>query len=176
MTIRPILAKQLTIAFIHVIIILLWACSAAEKPAPEKADQVAANIKMYTKVWDDIMNKGQLELLNDSNFANDVVFYMKPANVVGIDSAKAYYGQFLKGFSDIQFTMKNVFGQDDHLVKHWKFKGTHTGEFFGIPATGKSVDLDGATIVKMKDGKIASEQDFFDNMDLMTQLGLVPAQ
>ena len=56
------------------------------------------------------------------------------------------------------------------------FKGTHTGVFFGIPATGKSVDLDGATIVKMKDGKIASEQDFFDNMDLMTQLGLVPAQ
>ena len=176
MTIKPILAKQLTIAFIHVMIILLWACSAAEKHAPEKVDPAPANIKMYTQVWDDIMNKGKVEQFNDSNFTNDVVFYMKPANVVGIDSAKAYYGQFLSGFSNIEFNIKNVFGHDDQIVKHWQFKGTHTGVFFGIPATGKSVDLDGATIVKMKEGRIASEQDFFDNMDLMTQLGLVPAQ
>jgi steroid delta-isomerase-like uncharacterized protein len=100
---------------------------------------------------------------------------MKPANVVGIDSAKAFYSNFLTGFSNIQFSIKNVFGQGEKLVKHWNFKGTHTGDFFGIPATGKAVDLDGSTIVLMREGKIAEEQDFYDNMDFMTQLGLVPA-
>jgi len=176
MKVRPILVKQFIIALIHVIIICLLACNTAEKSSPANTEPVAKNIKMYTAVWNDIMNKGKLDLFNDSNFTQDVVFYMKPANVVGIDSARAYYGQFLTGFSNIQFTVKNVFGQDDQLVKHWQFKGTHTGMFFGIPATGKAVELDGATIVKMKAGKIASEQDFFDNMDLMTQLGLVPVQ
>jgi predicted ester cyclase len=62
----------------------------------------------------------------------------------------------------------------DKLVKHWEFKGKHTGTFFGIPATGKDVDLFGVTIVKMKGGKIAEEQDFMDNLEFMQQLGLMP--
>lgn len=149
-------------------------CSSPGKSSPEKSDTVDANIKAYSHVWDEIMNKGKTELFNDSNFTKDVRFHMKPADVVGIDSAKAYYGQFLTAFSNIVFTMKDVFGQGDKLVKHWNFKGIHTGLFFGIPATGKAIDIDGATIVKMSNGKIAEEQDFFDNMDFMTQLGLVP--
>ena len=60
-------------------------------------------------------------------------------------------------------------------MKYWQFKGKHTGTFFGIPATGKSVDVIGSTIVTMKDGKIAEEQDFMDNMVFMQQLGLLPA-
>lgn len=149
------------------------ACSTTPEAKP---DRVEANIKAYTHVWDEVMNKGKLDMINDSNFTADVVFHMKPADVKGIDSARAYYANFLTGFSNIQFTIKDVFGQGDKLVKYWNFKGTHTGNFFGIPATGKSVDLDGSTIVLMRDGKIAEEQDFYDNMDFMTQLGLVPAQ
>jgi len=152
---------------------LFTACSSPEK---EKAvDPVEANIKMYTHVWDEIMNQGKTALFNDSNFTTDVRFHMKPADVVGIDSAKAFYSNFLTGFSDIKFTFTNVFGQGEKLVKQWNFKGKHTGDFFGIPATGKEVDLDGSTIVLMRNGKIAEEQDFYDNMDFMTQLGLMPA-
>jgi len=149
------------------------ACTTTDKEAA-KPDPVAANISMYTHVWDEMMNNGKIELFNDSNFTTDVRFHMKPADVVGIDSAKAYYSNFLTGFSNIVFTFSDVFGQGDKLVKHWNFKGKHTGNFFGIPATGKEIDLDGATIVLMRDGKIAEEEDFFDNMDFMTQLGLMP--
>lgn len=56
-------------------------------------------------------------------------------------------------------------------MKHWNFKGTHTGDFFGIPATGKKVDIDGVNLVKMKDGKIAQEQDFMDNLLFNQQQG-----
>ena len=114
-------------------------------------------------------------MINDSNFAIDVRFKMKPADVVGIDSARAFYANFITGFSNIKFTIVDVFGQGEKLVKQWNFKGKHTGDFFGIPATGKDVNLDGSTIVLMKNGKIAEEQDFYDNMDFMTQLGLMPA-
>jgi len=153
--------------------LLFTACSSAEKGAA-KPDPVEANIKMYTQVWDEIMNKGKIEMFNDSNFTTDVRFNMKPADVVGIDSARVFYSNFLTGFSNIKFTMVDVFGQGEKLVKHWNFKGIHTGNFFGIPATGKAVDLDGSTIVLMREGKIAEEQDFYDNMDFMQQLGMVP--
>ena len=113
-------------------------------------------------------------MFNDSNFTKDVVMHANP-DVVGIDSARAYYANYLTGFSNITFTIKDVFGQGDKLVKHWNFSGTHTGVFFGILATGKKISIDGVTLVRMQDGKIAEERDFFDNLDFMTQLGLMPA-
>ncbi|MEI9943885.1 MAG: ester cyclase [Chitinophagaceae bacterium] len=157
-------------AFLIAILVLLFsACSSTEKPSPgntdtAKTDSFEANIKTYTHVWDEIINKGKLDLFNDSNFTKDVVMHASPSDIVGIDSARAYYANYLTGFSNINFTIKDVFGQGNKLVKHWNFAGTHTGVFFGIPATGKKVSLDGVTLVRMSNGKIAEERDFLITM------------
>jgi uncharacterized protein len=143
-----------------------------EEPA---ADPVEAQIEFYSNAWDEIINNARLDYFNDSIFTTDIIIHAVPENIVGIDSVKAYYANYLTGFSDISFTIKDVFGQGDKIVKHWNFSGTHTGDFFGIPATGKTVSIDGVTLVRMSDGKIAEEQDFMDNLDFMTQLGLIPA-
>lgn len=147
------------------------ACSNADK---EAAEHVKSNINTYTYVWDGIINKGNLDLFNDTYFTKDVVMHASPSDIIGIDSAREYYANYLTGFSNIEFTIVDVFGQDDKLVKHWRFKGTHTGDFFGIPATGKTVSIDGTTLVRMSDGKIAEERDFYDNYDFLSQLGLIP--
>ena len=136
--------------------------------------KVEDNIKMYNSVWDEIINKRKLDMFNDSNFTQTVIIHTSPTDVVGIDSARAYYANYLTGFTEISFTIKDVFGMDDKLVKHWNFKGTHTGVFFGIPATGKKVDIDGVTLVRMENRKIAEERDFLDNLEFMQQLGLIP--
>src|SRR4051794_40651540 len=138
--------------------------------ANDKGDPVEANIKMYTRTWDEIINKRNLAMFNDSNFTANVVMHTNP-DIVGIDSARAYYANYLTGFSNIQFTIVDVFGEGNKLVKHWNFKGTHTGMFFGISATGKNVNIDGVTLVRMENGKIAEERDFVDNYDLLGQLG-----
>ena len=131
------------------------------------------DIKMYTKVWDDIVNKGEIDKINSTYFDTNITAIQSPENIVGLDNFKAYYQNFITGFSSVEFTIIDVFGQGDKIVKHWNFKGKHTGDFFGIPATNQSVDIQGVTIAKMKDGKIAQEQDFMDNSVFMQQLGLV---
>jgi steroid delta-isomerase-like uncharacterized protein len=136
-------------------------------------NKVESNIKMYSNVWDEIINNGELDLFNEDNFDPNFTLIMSPENVVGIEAAKEFYANYITGFSDIEFTVVNIFGQDDKLVKHWNFKGTHSGDFFGIPASGRTVDIDGVTLATMKNGKIAQEQDFFDNMVFLQQLGLV---
>ena len=73
------------------------------------------------------------------------------------------------GFN-VEFIIVDAFGQGDKIVKYWNFKGTHTGDFFGIPASGNKLDLSGTTLVSIKDGKIAREQDFFDMMSMLNQL------
>ncbi len=156
-------------------ILLFTACNNSPDDTVKQSsvDTVASNIKMYTHVWDEIINHRRLDMFNDSNFTKDVVMHVHP-DKVGIDSARAYYANYLTGFSDVTFTIKDVFGMGNKLVKHWNFKGTHTGVFLGIPPTGKKVDIEGVTLVRMEKGKIAEEQDFFDNLEFMQQLGLIP--
>ncbi len=156
--------KKIILLFSLIITIIITSCV---------DNKVNKNIELYTHTWDEIFNNRNLEYYNEDNFDKNITLIMEPENVVGIEAVKAYYNNFLDGFSDIEFTMKKVFGQGDNLVKHWNFKGKHTGDFFGIPATGRTVDLDGTTIIKMKNGKMAQEQDFLDNMSFMSQLGLV---
>ncbi len=143
----------------------------------EHADpKVAANIKMYTETWDAIINEGRFELFNADHFTEDVIMHAEPENVVGIEGMAGYYKALLSAFSEGKFTINNIFGEGDQLVKHWTFKGKHTSDFFGIPATGNLVEFSGSTIVRMSpDGRIAEEQDFFDNMALLSQLGVVSA-
>ncbi len=139
-------------------------------------NQLVANLEMYEKTWNLIINKGEIDQINEANFDQNITLITSPDNVVGIEGFKAYYQNYLTGFSNVEFTIVDVFGQGDKIVKHWNFKGTHSGEFFGIPATGKDVNIDGVTLVKMKDGKIAQEQDFMDNYVFMMQLGLIAAE
>ncbi|MBZ0327936.1 MAG: ester cyclase [Altibacter sp.] len=148
-------------------LVLLTACNNPNK-------QVEDNITKYTTVWDEIINEGKLDLINDTNFDPEITLITNPENVVGIEAFKDYYSNFTTGFSNPDFTIVDIFGQGDKLVKHWKFKGTHSGDFFGIPATGKAVEVEGSTIAVMKDGKIAQEQDFMDNLAFMAQLGIDP--
>lgn len=131
------------------------------------------NIKMYVKVWDDIVNKRQIDQINTTNFDTNITMVSSPENVVGIENFKAHYQNYLTGFSDITFTIVDIFGQGDKIVKHWNFKGKNTGAFFGMPPTGKTVNVEGVTIAKMKNGKITHEQDFMDSMPFMQQLGIL---
>ena len=146
----------------------LISCNSNEK-------HVQSNIEKYSNIWDDVINHDNLDAINDSNFDENVIMVSSPENIVGIEGFKSFYANFVTGFSNKEFTIVDIFGQGDKLVKHWKFKGTNSGEFFGMPATGKDVDIEGTTLVEMKDGKITKEQDFFDNMVFMQQLGIASA-
>ena len=140
-----------------------------------KADKeyVENNVKMYVSVWESAFSEKNIDILTTENFQENVSVVTADGNITGLNDFKAYYANYINGFSDGEFSIVNAFAQGDNLVKHWNFKGTHDGEFFGIPATNKTLDLSGTTIVKMKDGKILQEQDFFDNYSFMKQLGLI---
>ena len=136
--------------------------------------QLETNLLMYETVWDKVINGRQIALINADYFDQDVTAVATSAgDVVGLENFKNYYNNYLTGFSDAEFAIIDAFGQGNKIVKHWNFKGTHDGNFFGVPATGKRVDVSGVTLVKMKAGKIAAEQDFMDLLDFYTQLGLM---
>lgn len=138
-----------------------------------KREQVANdNIKFYGHVWDVAIVEGRVNIL-DTAYSADVVLHTVP-EIKGAANAKAYYENYVTGFTERGFIIKEMFAQGNKLTKYWQFKGVHSGNFFGIPATGKKVDVIGCTIATIVDGKITEEQDFFDNLEFFRQLGLMP--
>lgn len=131
--------------------------------------QLERDLEMYQNVWNSFL-AGDTSVVNDKNFTEDVIIVTSEGDIVGIEACKEFYLNYLTGFSDIEWTIVDAFGQGNKLIKHWNFKGKHTGVFFGIPATGNSLNLSGTTIVTMRDGRIAKEHDFFDMKSMLDQL------
>tara|TARA_Y100000768_G_scaffold340582_1_gene284543 strand:- start:1268 stop:1792 length:525 start_codon:yes stop_codon:yes gene_type:complete len=169
--------KKIKNTIIFSIVLLLFGCNTpSEKHLELEAAQASLdkNLEMYKKVWDEIFNNRNLDLINEESFdANVVALATSDGDIEGLENFKAYYSNYIIGFSDAELIFVDLFGQGDKMVKHWRFKGTHDGLFFGVPATGKKVDISGTTLIKMKDGKIAEEQDFMDFLSFYTQLGLM---
>jgi hypothetical protein len=147
----------------------LFAC----KSEADKNEKIAQdNIKFYSNVWEVAINQGDISILDEA-YAPDVVLRTVP-ETKGAANAKAYYANYVTGFSDREFIVKEIFAQGNKLTKYWIFKGKHTGDFFGIPATGKTISVEGCTIATIINGKITEERDFFDNLEFLRQLGLMP--
>jgi steroid delta-isomerase-like uncharacterized protein len=64
---------------------------------------------------------------------------------------------------------------DDKVVESWVCSGTHTGDFLGIPATGKRLSVRGMEIWRVTDGQIVERWGVVDGAGVLEQLGLLPA-
>jgi predicted ester cyclase len=127
------------------------------------------------KVYD-IFNRGAVDEL-DSAFAPGFVDHEELPGVSGngIELPKAFVQMSHQGFPDFHMEVLHVIGEGDMACAHFRLTGTHGGEFMGIPATGRSVDIEGIDLVKLSDsGQITEHWGVSQEMQMMRQLGLIP--
>ncbi len=161
--------KKLLILLISISLTGCFSGNENQKKIIDADAKLQRDLEMYENVWNTFIS-GDTSVMNENNFTKDIIVVTAEGNKVGIDQALEHYKNYLTTFTDLEFNIIDAFGQGDRIVKHWNFKGKHTGDFFGIPATGNYLDLSGTTIVTMRDGKIAKEHDFFDMKSLLDQL------
>ena len=91
------------------------------------------------------------------------------------EGVRQFFEMLIGAFSDLRFQVEDVFAAGDKGVARIRFTGTHQGEFIGIPATGRKVDVPGIDIVRFgDDGKAVEHWGVTDTMTMMQQLGVVP--
>jgi steroid delta-isomerase-like uncharacterized protein len=109
-------------------------------------------------------------------FTADYVHHMPLSpEPLGRAAFEEMFNGFLAAFPDMQATIDDILAEGDRVAARTTFRGTHRGEFMGIPASGKQVVFSGNDIYRFVDGKIAEEWAQFDALGLMQQLGAVPA-
>jgi steroid delta-isomerase-like uncharacterized protein len=112
----------------------------------------------------------------DRYYAEDVVYYGNDGEVRGRDNVKAYLQSFLTALPDIKLTVEDIFGEGDRVFSRARLQGTNTGEFNGMPPTGKRIDLRWImNEARVENGKIVEEWEIVDQLELMRQLGLIEA-
>ncbi len=124
--------------------------------------------------YQEIYNSDKLDELSDIISPNLNSHTMLPGLPGGVEGAKMSHN-FVKGaFPDNHITTDDLVADDDKVVQRFTARGTHLGDFIGIPATGKKFEITGISIFRIADGKIVEHWANMDSMGLMQQLGVMP--
>jgi predicted ester cyclase len=133
------------------------------------------NKKLVLRVFSEVFNKKQLNAA-DEILAPNYVNYGFPGVEPGPEGFKQIAGMFIAGFPDINITQDEVIAEGDRVVTRGTCRGTNTGEFMGMPPTGKEVNFSYIDVWRVENGKLAENWVEMDRMTMMQQLGLVPSQ
>lgn len=117
--------------------------------------------------------------LGDPGMADEIVaadYYNHdaPDPRIGSEGVKAFVTMFKNAMPDAQFKIEYQVAEGDKVVSRYTWSGTHQGEYFGVPATGKRVSWTITTTFRITDGKIREAWANWDQWGLMQQLGVVP--
>jgi steroid delta-isomerase-like uncharacterized protein len=134
------------------------------------------NKTIARRIVDEGWNKHNPAIL-DQLFANDAVLHdpQNPSISKGPQGAKSTLAIYLRAFPDMKISIEREIADGDYVVQHLLVTGTNTGEFNGMPATGKKTTTIGVMTSKIKDGKVIEAWSLFDSLGLLQQLGVVPA-
>ena len=105
----------------------------------------------------------------------DVVNHDLPPGVPnGFAGVRATIGMLHAAFSQQRYEVHRVIGEGDTVVIDATMHGRHTGDFFGIPPTGREIALRSIHVVRYRDGREVETWALSDRLGLLQQLGVIP--
>ena len=127
------------------------------------------------RTWEEIFPRCDVEALATTIAVDTVDHGARPGEPQGLEGATNTMLWLGRVFSDQRWEIHQVIGEGDTVVLHATHHGRHTGDLMGIAATNRDVAYRYVHIVRFRDGKIAEHWGVRDDMTLMRQLGVLPA-
>lgn len=135
-------------------------------------ERVAAMRRLY-----ELINAGDIDgfgdQLADGFIEHDAAPGMEPTK----EGVKQLFRMYRASFPDLRMDVEEVLPSGDKVIGRIRATGTHTGEaFMGLPASGKSVDVQLIDITRFDDDGLAREHwGVVDTLSMLQQLGAIPA-
>lgn len=124
---------------------------------------------------EEVINKQQFDQI-ETYFAPDYVNHMiPPGQPQGPAGERQLTLMFLSAFPDGRMSIEDDLAEGDLVAGRGTFSGTHQGDFMGIPATGKAINIPIINVLRLADGKIVENWSALDMMGMMQQLGVIPS-
>src|SRR6266567_5236337 len=110
------------------------------------------NKTLIRRAYEEGFNQRNLAVLDEVN-ASDLVFHNASTTTQGLEAFKQFLSLYLTAFPDAHFTVEDEIAEGDRVASRATLRGTHQGEFMGIPPTGKPMTVTGIGIDRIVDGK-----------------------
>jgi steroid delta-isomerase-like uncharacterized protein len=92
----------------------------------------------------------------------------------GREANRQFWAAFFAGLPALSATMEDFVASGDRVVGRFVYRGTHTGELMGIPASGSKVEMRSIDIWRTEDGMFAEHWDELNLMEMFQQMGALP--
>lgn len=92
----------------------------------------------------------------------------------GREPNRQWWTAFFTGLPDVTVTMDDLVISGDRVVGRFTYRGTHTGNFVGIPATGNAVEMRSIDIWRVEDGLFVEHWDQLNLLQVFQQVGVLP--
>jgi predicted ester cyclase len=92
----------------------------------------------------------------------------------GREAKRAFWSSFFTAFPDIETTMDDLVVAGDRVVGRFTYRGTHAGLFYGVPASGNSIEMRSIDIWRTENGEFVEHWDELNLLDLFQQIGMIP--
>ncbi|HLV98751.1 MAG TPA: ester cyclase [Ktedonobacterales bacterium] len=123
---------------------------------------------------EEIWRTGNANLI-DEHMAPNYVLHKPPTGFSpDREGLKAILHAMRSAFPDLRMTVEDVIAEGEKVVQRRSYQGTHQGELFGIPASGKAISVSQITVSRVADGKFVEEWAETDFLGMLQQLGVVP--
>jgi steroid delta-isomerase-like uncharacterized protein len=124
----------------------------------------------------DVYERGNVDLL-DELLSPDYVNHSPatPDLPTGPEGVKAVVSMFRSAMPDLVIVIEDTIAESDKVAVRYTLEGTHEGELFGVPPTGRRLSIKSITVERVSDGRIREHWRITDSLDMMQQLGVIPA-
>ena len=127
------------------------------------------------RFYEEVINQKNLAVV-DELFADNYTDHLLPPGLPpGIAGLKIFIGVFHAAFPDGHLAIDQMIAEGDTVAARLTFTGTHTGEFQGIPPTGKAVTVPALDMIRIVDGKAVEHWGGPNQFILLQQLGVIPS-
>ena len=136
---------------------------------------IEANKQISRRILEELFSEGRMETA-DELIAPGAIGHdpSLPAPTRGPDGVKQAAAGYRAGFPDLRIRIEDQCAEGDLVTTRWSAIGTNTGEFWGIPPSGKQVTVTGITIDRIIVGTVVESWTNWDALGMMQQLGVVP--
>ncbi len=136
------------------------------------AEENKAIVRQFWGVWEE----GNIDLV-DELLAPDYINHTpaSPDQPTGPEGVKGVVAMFRSAIPDLRVVVEDMIAEGDKVAVRYTLEGTHEGELFGIPPTGQRLSIKSMSVERVSDGKIREHWRVTDSLDMMQQLGAIPA-
>jgi steroid delta-isomerase-like uncharacterized protein len=134
-----------------------------------------SNKALVRRLCEEAISKGNFGVL-DETLAPDYV-YREPTvgEKKGKNGLRELVTMYRTAFPDLKMTIDEQIAEGDKVFTRWTATGTHRGVLMGFPPTGKQVRVQGATVTRFANGKIAEDTEVYDALGMLRQIGALPS-